>query len=54
LVCLDNDIAGDVLFDLSHHTLREIGMLSVGHRMRLLRLVSELALAPTEATKKTK
>ncbi|KAG0207058.1 hypothetical protein BGX28_001601 [Mortierella sp. GBA30] len=40
----DNDITGDVLLDLTHDTLKDIGILSTGRRIRLLKMIAELRL----------
>jgi len=41
---LDNDITGDVLLDLTHDTLKDMGMTSTGRRIRLLKMIAELRL----------
>ena len=38
----DNDIRGDVLFDLSADTLRDMGITAAGDRLRVLRALDEL------------
>ncbi|GJJ75817.1 hypothetical protein EMPS_08175 [Entomortierella parvispora] len=40
----ENDITGDVLLDLTHDTLKDMGMTSTGRRIRLLKLIAELRL----------
>ncbi|KAF9584546.1 hypothetical protein BGW38_006071, partial [Lunasporangiospora selenospora] len=54
----EHDITGDVLLDLSHDTLKDMGMTSTGRRIRLLKLIAELRLHVAdltiqEATEKT-
>lgn len=39
---VEHGIAGDVLVALDHETLQDMGMSSIGHRLRLLRAVYEL------------
>lgn len=40
----DNDITGDILLDLTHDTLKDMGMHSTGRRIRLLKMIAELRL----------
>ncbi|KAG0285902.1 Adaptor for signal transduction [Linnemannia gamsii] len=40
----DNDITGDVLLDLTHDTLKDMGMTSTGRRIRLLKMIAELRI----------
>ncbi|OXB38574.1 hypothetical protein LQV05_002572 [Cryptococcus neoformans] len=40
----EHGIAGDVLVALDHETLQDMGMSSIGHRLRLLRAVYELKM----------
>lgn len=44
LPCPDNDITGDILLDLTHDTLKDMGMHSTGRRIRLLKMIAELRL----------
>jgi hypothetical protein len=39
---LDNDITGDVLIALNHDLLKEMGLVSAGRRLKLLKLIMEL------------
>ncbi|KAG0238348.1 polar growth protein [Actinomortierella wolfii] len=52
-----NDISGDVLLELTHDTLKDMGMNSTGKRIRLLKMIAELRfhvadLAMQESTSK--
>ncbi|KAG0016747.1 Adaptor for signal transduction [Podila clonocystis] len=40
----ENDITGDILLDLTHDTLKDMGMHSTGRRIRLLKMIAELRL----------
>ncbi|KAG9325260.1 hypothetical protein KVV02_000008 [Mortierella alpina] len=46
----DNDITGDVLLDLTHDTLKDMGMHSTGRRIRLLKMIAELRLHVADLT----
>ncbi|KAG0052890.1 hypothetical protein BGZ83_001975 [Gryganskiella cystojenkinii] len=46
----DNDITGDVLLDLTHDTLKDMGMTSTGRRIRLLKMIAELRLFVADLT----
>ncbi|KAF9979367.1 polar growth protein [Actinomortierella ambigua] len=39
-----NDISGDVLLELTHDTLKDMGVGSTGKRIRLLKMIAELRL----------
>ncbi|KAF9164932.1 hypothetical protein DFQ26_000868 [Actinomortierella ambigua] len=41
---LANDISGDVLLELTHDTLKDMGVGSTGKRIRLLKMIAELRL----------
>ncbi|KAF9350281.1 hypothetical protein BGX26_011506 [Mortierella sp. AD094] len=45
-----HDITGDVLLDLTHDTLKDMGMVSTGRRIRLLKLIAELRLHVADLT----
>ncbi|KAF9125363.1 hypothetical protein BGW39_007440 [Mortierella sp. 14UC] len=45
-----NDITGDVLLDLTHDTLKDIGMASTGRRIRLLKMIAELRIHVADLT----
>ncbi|KAF9104298.1 hypothetical protein BGX27_010149 [Mortierella sp. AM989] len=47
---LDNDITGDVLLELTHDTLKDMGMVSTGRRIRLLKMIAELRLYVADLT----
>ncbi|KAF9896722.1 Adaptor for signal transduction [Lobosporangium transversale] len=40
----DHDITGDVLLELTHDTLKDMGVTSTGRRIRLLKMITELRL----------
>ncbi|KAF9428092.1 Adaptor for signal transduction [Podila epigama] len=40
----ENDITGDILLELTHDTLKDMGMHSTGRRIRLLKMIAELRL----------
>ncbi|KAF9928374.1 Adaptor for signal transduction [Linnemannia zychae] len=40
----ENDITGDVLLELTHDTLKDMGMASTGRRIRLLKMIAELRI----------
>ncbi|KAF9394514.1 hypothetical protein BGX21_010355 [Mortierella sp. AD011] len=46
----DHDITGDVLLDLTHDTLKDMGVVSTGRRIRLLKLIAELRLHVADLT----
>ncbi|KAF9988817.1 Adaptor for signal transduction [Mortierella antarctica] len=46
----DNDITGDVLLDLTHDTLKDMGIHSTGRRIRLLKMIAELRLHVADLT----
>ncbi|KAF9537593.1 hypothetical protein EC957_007946 [Mortierella hygrophila] len=46
----ENDITGDVLLDLTHDTLKDMGMSSTGRRMRLLKMIAELRMHVADLT----
>ncbi|KAF9274169.1 hypothetical protein BGZ88_003216 [Linnemannia elongata] len=46
----DNDITGDVLLDLTHDTLKDMGMSSTGRRIRLLKMIAELRMHVADLT----
>ncbi|KAG0365600.1 Adaptor for signal transduction [Gamsiella multidivaricata] len=46
----DHDITGDVLLDLTHDTLKDMGMASTGRRIRLLKMIAELRLLVADLT----
>ncbi|KAF9965901.1 hypothetical protein BGZ70_003855 [Mortierella alpina] len=46
----DNDISGDILLDLTHDTLTDMGMHSTGRRIRLLTMIAELRLHVADLT----
>lgn len=47
---IDHDITGDVLLDLTHDTLKDMGMTSTGRRIRLLKMIAELRLHVADLT----
>ncbi|KAF9151035.1 Adaptor for signal transduction [Linnemannia schmuckeri] len=46
----ENDITGDVLLDLTHDTLKDMGMASTGRRIRLLKMIAELRIHVADLT----
>ncbi|KAK3841184.1 MAG: hypothetical protein J3R72DRAFT_491902 [Linnemannia gamsii] len=46
----ENDITGDVLLDLTHDTLKDMGMTSTGRRIRLLKMIAELRIHVADLT----
>ncbi|KAK3822202.1 MAG: hypothetical protein JOS17DRAFT_777357 [Linnemannia elongata] len=46
----ENDITGDVLLDLTHDTLKDMGMSSTGRRIRLLKMIAELRMIVADLT----
>ncbi|OAQ30195.1 hypothetical protein K457DRAFT_31788 [Linnemannia elongata AG-77] len=46
----ENDITGDVLLDLTHDTLKDMGMSSTGRRIRLLKMIAELRMHVADLT----
>ncbi|KAG0272472.1 Adaptor for signal transduction [Linnemannia exigua] len=46
----ENDITGDVLLDLTHDTLKDMGMTSTGRRIRLLKMIAELRVHVADLT----
>ncbi|KAG0223901.1 SH3 and multiple ankyrin repeat domains protein 2 [Mortierella sp. GBA43] len=46
----EHDITGDVLLDLTHDTLKDMGMTSTGRRIRLLKMCAELQLHVADIT----
>ncbi|KAI1301143.1 Adaptor for signal transduction [Mortierella claussenii] len=46
----DHDITGDVLLELTHDTLKDMGMTSTGRRIRLLKMIAELRLHVADLT----
>ncbi|KAF9191521.1 hypothetical protein BGZ51_007235 [Haplosporangium sp. Z 767] len=46
----EHDITGDVLLDLTHDTLKDMGMVSTGRRIRLLKMIAELRLHVADLT----
>ncbi|NSY41005.1 adenylate/guanylate cyclase domain-containing protein [Leisingera sp. ANG59] len=49
----ENDIDYETLFDLTAQDLTDIGVVSVGHRRKLLKAISQLAAPQDEAHRKT-
>ena len=43
----ENHIDSGVLRDLTDQDLKDLGVVSIGHRRKMLRAISELAKAPT-------
>ncbi|KAF9084520.1 SH3 and multiple ankyrin repeat domains protein 2 [Mortierella sp. AD031] len=46
----ENDITGDVLLDLTHDTLKDMGMTSTGRRIRLLKMIADLRIYVADLT----
>ncbi|KAF9407690.1 hypothetical protein BGZ76_006062, partial [Entomortierella beljakovae] len=46
----EHDITGFILLDLTHDILKDMGMMSAGRRMRLLKLIAELRLHVADIT----
>jgi hypothetical protein len=45
ILCLENEIAGDVLVHLDHDALKDLDVSSVGHRLYLLKQIYNLKIA---------
>jgi hypothetical protein len=45
LLCAENDISGEALIRLGHDELRELGVVSVGHRLSILKNVYTIKMA---------
>ncbi|KAF9939819.1 hypothetical protein BGZ65_009351 [Modicella reniformis] len=50
IIPIDHDITGDVLLDLTHDTLKDMGITSTGRRIRLLKMIAELRLHVADLT----
>ncbi|KAK3828427.1 MAG: hypothetical protein J3Q66DRAFT_13111 [Benniella sp.] len=46
----EHDITGDVLLELTHDTLKDMGMVSTGRRIRLLSIIGELRIHVADLT----
>ncbi|KAF9365022.1 Adaptor for signal transduction [Mortierella sp. NVP85] len=46
----EHDITGDVLLELTHDTLKDMGMASTGRRIRLLNMIGELRIHVADLT----
>ena len=47
---IEHDITGDVLLELTHDTLKDMGMASTGRRIRLLNIIGELRIHIADLT----
>lgn len=45
IMCVENEIAGDVLVHLDHDALKDLDVTSVGHRLYLLKQIYNLKIA---------
>jgi len=50
--CLvENDVSGEILAELNHEALKEMGVLSLGKRARLIKLISEFKTRKSPASR---